>query len=223
MYNFDELTSISLLISLYIAVAFYIYFQQKREWKNIVEHIRDSMPVSDNSIGVAVFVIVLILPIVMTVFHLKKFLLKIKLLNEPDTEEITDDAKYFIKKYYPEIEQDLEGISVEIIYENLDILLNSISDLLINGFGESEVLRVRNVVRKLVVSEEEEEKISFYIKHEGITSMLVIEFIKKKLNYFGSLSNVVVYTGQKYFLSGFSCTKSYRVSMFSLVFTVRVI
>ena len=184
MYNFDELTSISLLISLYIAVAFYIYFQQKREWKNIVKHIRDSMPVSDNSIGVAVFVIVLILPIVMTVFHLKKFLLKIKLLNEPDTEEITDDAKYFIKKYYPEIEQDLEGISVEIIYENLDILLNSISDLLINGFGESEVLRVRNVVRKLVVSEEEEEKISFYIKHEGITSMLVIEFIKKKLNYF---------------------------------------
>ena len=184
IYNFDELTSISLLISLYIAVAFYIYFQQKREWKNIVEHIRDSMPVSDNSIGVAVFVIVLILPIVMTVFHLKKFLLKIKLLNEPDTEEITDDAKYFIKKYYPEIEQDLEGISVEIIYENLDILLNSISDLLINGFGESEVLRVRNVVRKLVVSEEEEEKISFYIKHEGITSMLVIEFIKKKLNYF---------------------------------------
>ena len=184
MYNFDELTSISLLISLYIAVAFYIYFQQKREWKNIVEHIRDSMPVSDNSIGVAVFVLVLILPIVMTVFHLKKFLLKIKLLNEPDTEEITDDAKYFIKKYYPEIEQDLEGISVEIIYENLDILLNSISDLLINGFGESEVLRVRNVVRKLVVSEEEEEKISFYIKHEGITSMLVIEFIKKKLNYF---------------------------------------
>ena len=184
MYNFDELTSISLLISLYIAVAFYIYFQQKREWKNIVEHIRDSMPVSDNSIGVAVFVIVLILPIVMTVFHLKKFLLKIKLLNEPDAEEITDDAKYFIKKYYPEIEQDLEGISVEIIYENLDILLNSISDLLINGFGESEVLRVRNVVRKLVVSEEEEEKISFYIKHEGITSMLVIEFIKKKLNYF---------------------------------------
>ena len=184
MYNFDELTSISLLISLYIAVAFYIYFQQKREWKNIVEHIRDSMPVSDNSIGVAVFVIVLILPIVMTVFHLKKFLLKIKLLNEPDTEEITDDAKYFIKKYYPEIEQDLEGISVEIIYENLDILLNSISDLLINGFGESEVLRVRNVVRKLVVSEEEEEKISFYIKHEGITSMLVFEFIKKKLNYF---------------------------------------
>lgn len=184
MYNFDELTSISLLISLYIAVAFYIYFQQKREWKNIVEHIRDSMPVSDNSIGVAVFVIVLILPIVMTVFHLKKFLLKIKLLNEPDTEEITDDAKYFIKKYYPEIEQDLEGISVEIIYENLDILLNSISDLLINGFGESEVLRVRNVVRKLVVSEEEEEKISFYIKHEGTTSMLVIEFIKKKLNYF---------------------------------------
>ena len=184
MYNFDELTSISLLISLYIAVAFYIYFQQKREWKNIVEHIRDSMPVSDNSIGVAVFVIVLILPIVMTVFHLKKFLLKIKLLIEPDTEEITDDAKYFIKKYYPEIEQDLEGISVEIIYENLDILLNSISDLLINGFGESEVLRVRNVVRKLVVSEEEEEKISFYIKHEGITSMLVIEFIKKKLNYF---------------------------------------
>ena len=184
MYNFDELTSISLLISLYIAVAFYIYFQQKREWKNIVEHIRDSMLVSDNSIGVAVFVIVLILPIVMTVFHLKKFLLKIKLLNEPDTEEITDDAKYFIKKYYPEIEQDLEGISVEIIYENLDILLNSISDLLINGFGESEVLRVRNVVRKLVVSEEEEEKISFYIKHEGITSMLVIEFIKKKLNYF---------------------------------------
>ena len=184
MYNFDELTSISLLISLYIAVAFYIYFQQKREWKNIVEHIRDSMPVSDNSIGVAVFVIVLILPIVMTVFHLKKFLLKIKMLNEPDTEEITDDAKYFIKKYYPEIEQDLEGISVEIIYENLDILLNSISDLLINGFGESEVLRVRNVVRKLVVSEEEEEKISFYIKHEGITSMLVIEFIKKKLNYF---------------------------------------
>lgn len=184
MYNFDELTSISLLISLYIAVAFYIYFQQKREWKNIVEHIRDSMPVSDNSIGVAVFVIVLILPIVMTVFHLKKFLLKIKLLNEPDTEEITDDAKYFIKKYYPEIDQDLEGISVEIIYENLDILLNSISDLLINGFGESEVLRVRNVVRKLVVSEEEEEKISFYIKHEGITSMLVIEFIKKKLNYF---------------------------------------
>ena len=184
MSNFDELTSISLLISLYIAVAFYIYFQQKREWKNIVEHIRDSMPVSDNSIGVAVFVIVLILPIVMTVFHLKKFLLKIKLLNEPDTEEITDDAKYFIKKYYPEIEQDLEGISVEIIYENLDILLNSISDLLINGFGESEVLRVRNVVRKLVVSEEEEEKISFYIKHEGITSMLVIEFIKKKLNYF---------------------------------------
>ena len=184
MYNFDELTSISLLISLYIAVAFYIYFQQKREWKNIVEHIRDSMPVSDNSIGVAVFVIVLILPIVMTVFHIKKFLLKIKLLNEPDTEEITDDAKYFIKKYYPEIEQDLEGISVEIIYENLDILLNSISDLLINGFGESEVLRVRNVVRKLVVSEEEEEKISFYIKHEGITSMLVIEFIKKKLNYF---------------------------------------
>ena len=184
MYNFDELTSISLLISLYIAVAFYIYFQQKREWKNIVEHIRDSMPVSDNSIGVAVFVIVLILPIVMTVFHLKKFLLKIKLLNEPDTEEITDDAKYFIKKYYPEIEQDLEGISVEIIYENLDILLNSISDLLINGFGESEVLRVRNVVRKLVVSEEEEEKISFYIKHEDITSMLVIEFIKKKLNYF---------------------------------------
>ena len=184
MYNFDELTSISLLISLYIAVAFYIYFQQKREWKNIVEHIRDSMPVSDNSIGVAVFVIVLILPIVMTVFHLKKFLLKIKLLNEPDTEEITDDAKYFIKKYYPEIEQDLEGISVEIIYENLDILLNSISDLLINGFGESEVLRVRKVVRKLVVSEEEEEKISFYIKHEGITSMLVIEFIKKKLNYF---------------------------------------
>ena len=184
MYNFDELTSISLLISLYIAVAFYIYFQQKREWKNIVEHIRDSMPVSDNSIGVAVFVIVLILPIVMTVFHLKKFLLKIKLLNEPDAEEITDDAKYFIKKYYPEIDQDLEGISVEIIYENLDILLNSISDLLINGFGESEVLRVRNVVRKLVVSEEEEEKISFYIKHEGITSMLVIEFIKKKLNYF---------------------------------------
>ena len=184
MYNFDELTSISLLISLYIAVAFYIYFQQKREWKNIVEHIRDSMPVSDNSIGVAVFVIVLILPIVMTVFHLKKFLLKIKLLNEPDTEEITDDAKYFIKKYYPESEQDLEGISVEIIYENLDILLNSISDLLINGFGESEVLRVRNVVRKLVVSEEEEEKISFYIKHEGTTSMLVIEFIKKKLNYF---------------------------------------
>lgn len=184
MYNFDELTSISLLISLYIAVAFYIYFQQKREWKNIVEHIRDSMPVSDNSIGVAVFVIVLILPIVMTVFHLKKFLLKIKLLNEPDTEEITDDAKYFIKKYYPEIDQDLEGIYVEIIYENLDILLNSISDLLINGFGESEVLRVRNVVRKLVVSEEEEEKISFYIKHEGITSMLVIEFIKKKLNYF---------------------------------------
>ena len=184
MYNFDELTSISLLISLYIAVAFYIYFQQKREWKNIVEHIRDSMLVSDNSIGVAVFVIVLILPIVMTVFHIKKFLLKIKLLNEPDTEEITDDAKYFIKKYYPEIEQDLEGISVEIIYENLDILLNSISDLLINGFGESEVLRVRNVVRKLVVSEEEEEKISFYIKHEGITSMLVIEFIKKKLNYF---------------------------------------
>lgn len=184
MYNFDELTSISLLISLYIAVAFYIYFQQKREWKNIVEHIRDSMPVSDNSIDVAVFVIVLILPIVMTVFHIKKFLLKIKLLNEPDTEEITDDAKYFIKKYYPEIEQDLEGISVEIIYENLDILLNSISDLLINGFGESEVLRVRNVVRKLVVSEEEEEKISFYIKHEGITSMLVIEFIKKKLNYF---------------------------------------
>ena len=184
MYNFDELTSISLLISLYIAVAFYIYFQQKREWKNIVEHIRDSMPVSDNSIGVAVVVIVLILPIVMTVFHIKKFLLKIKLLNEPDTEEITDDAKYFIKKYYPEIEQDLEGISVEIIYENLDILLNSISDLLINGFGESEVLRVRNVVRKLVVSEEEEEKISFYIKHEGITSMLVIEFIKKKLNYF---------------------------------------
>ena len=184
MYNFDELTSISLLISLYIAVAFYIYFQQKREWKNIVEHIRDSMPVSDNSIGVAVFVIVLILPIVMTVFHIKKFLLKIKLLNEPDTEEITDDAKYFIKKYYPEIEQDLEGISVEIIYENLDILLNSISDLLINGFGESEVLRVRNVVRKLVVSEEEEEKISFYIKHEGTTSMLVIEFIKKKLNYF---------------------------------------
>ena len=184
MSNFDELTSISLLISLYIAVAFYIYFQQKREWKNIVEHIRDSMPVSDNSIGVAVFVIVLILPIVMTVFHLKKFLLKIKLLNEPDTEEITDDAKYFIKKYYPEIDQDLEGISVEIIYENLDILLNSISDLLINGFGESEVLRVRNVVRKLVVSEEEEEKISFYIKHEGITSMLVIEFIKKKLNYF---------------------------------------
>lgn len=184
MSNFDELTSISLLISLYIAVAFYIYFQQKREWKNIVEHIRDSMPVSDNSIGVAVFVIVLILPIVMTVFHIKKFLLKIKLLNEPDTEEITDDAKYFIKKYYPEIEQDLEGISVEIIYENLDILLNSISDLLINGFGESEVLRVRNVVRKLVVSEEEEEKISFYIKHEGITSMLVIEFIKKKLNYF---------------------------------------
>lgn len=184
MYNFDELTSISLLISLYIAVAFYIYFQQKREWKNIVEHIRDSMPVSDNSIGVAVFVIVLILPIVMTVFHIKKFLLKIKLLNEPDTEEITDDAKYFIKKYYPEIDQDLEGISVEIIYENLDILLNSISDLLINGFGESEVLRVRNVVRKLVVSEEEEEKISFYIKHEGITSMLVIEFIKKKLNYF---------------------------------------
>ena len=55
---------------------------------------------------------------------------------------------------------------------------------MINGFGESEVLRVRNVVRKLVVSEEEEEKISFYIKHEGITSMLVIEFIKKKLNYF---------------------------------------
>ena len=32
MYNFDELTSISLLISLYIAVAFYIYFQQKREF-----------------------------------------------------------------------------------------------------------------------------------------------------------------------------------------------
>ena len=171
-------------LHLQFTAAFYIYFQQKREWKNIVEHIRDSMPVSDNSIGVAVFVIVLILPIVMTVFHLKKFLLKIKLLNEPDTEEITDDAKYFIKKYYPEIEQDLEGISVEIIYENLDILLNSISDLLINGFGESEVLRVRNVVRKLVVSEEEEEKISFYIKHEGITSMLVIEFIKKKLNYF---------------------------------------
>ena len=48
MYNFDELTSISLLISLYIAVAFYIYFQQKREWKNIVE-----LPFNSNNYSVA--------------------------------------------------------------------------------------------------------------------------------------------------------------------------
>ena len=142
------------------------------------------MPVSDNSIGVAVFVIVLILPIVMTVFHLKKFLLKIKLLNEPDTEEITDDAKYFIKKYYPEIEQDLEGISVGIVYENIDVFLYSIEDLLINGAGESEVFRVKNSVKRLAQSEDDEEKISFYINYEGISSMVVVEFMKKKMNYF---------------------------------------
>ena len=142
------------------------------------------MPVSDSSIGVAVFVIVLILPIVMLIFYIKKFLLKIKLLQEPDVDEITDDAKYFMKKYYPEIEQDLEGVSVEVIYENLDILLNNISDLLINGLGESEVLRVKNIVRKLLFSEEDEDKISFYVEHEGVSSMLVIEFIKKKVNYF---------------------------------------
>ena len=184
MYKLDQLTIISLLSSFYIVIAFYIYFQQKREWKNIVEHIRDSMPVSDSSIGVAVFVIVLILPIVMLIFYIKKFLLKIKLLQEPDVDEITDDAKYFMKKYYPEIEQDLEGVSVEVIYENLDILLNNISDLLINGLGESEVLRVKNIVRKLLFSEEDEDKISFYVEHEGVSSMLVIEFIKKKVNYF---------------------------------------
>ena len=184
MYKLDQLTIISLLSSFYIVIAFYIYFQQKREWKNIVEHIRDSMPVSDSSIGVAVFVIVLILPIVMLIFYIKKFLLKIKLLQEPDVDEITDDAKYFMKKYYPEIEQDLEGVSVEIIYENLDTLLNNISDLLINGLGESEVLRVKNIVRKLLFSEEDEDKISFYVEHEGVSSMLVIEFIKKKVNYF---------------------------------------
>ena len=107
MYNFDELTSISLLISLYIAVAFYIYFQQKREWKNIVEHIRDSTPVSDNSIGVAVFVIVLILPIVMTVFHIKKFLLKIKLLNE--------QADNYYNANFEKISKDLN----EMLYKNL--------------------------------------------------------------------------------------------------------
>lgn len=184
MYNFDKLTIISLLISLYIVVAFYIYFQQKREWKNIVEHIRDSMPVSDSSIGVAVFVIVLVLPIIMMGFYIKKFLLKTKILQESDVDEINDDAKYFMKKYYPEIEQDLEGISVGIVYENIDVFLYSIEDLLINGAGESEVFRVKNSVKRLAQSEDDEEKISFYINYEGISSMVVVEFMKKKMNYF---------------------------------------
>lgn len=186
MYATDAATVVSLVSLGYVMLAIYLYFKHKKIWGNILQHIQENVPVSNTVLAFSMFLMVLFVPLIMFASTIKRILSYIGVIKNDQDREISEDAQYFLAQYYPEIEQNLEGVPVEVDRQELEPLLVRIAGLLSSGFGEPEIFRVKRTADYLLESDDDdsEEKLSFHVNFRGANTTIVIEMTLKKKDIF---------------------------------------
>lgn len=186
MYATDAATAVSLFSLVYVMIAIYLYLKHKKIWGNILEHVRENVPVSNTGLAFSMFLMMLLVPLIMFASTIKKILSYVGVVKSDQDQEISEDVQYFLAQYYPEVEQNLEGVPVEVDRQELEPLLVRIAGLLSSGFGEPEIFRVKRTADYLLESNDDdsEGKLSFNVNFRDADTTIVIEMILKKKDVF---------------------------------------
>lgn len=151
--------TVSLIYSAYIVFSFYLYFSDRKSWEEYIEKIQEKTFIPNQYLALIILLVILMLPINM-----------VKVILSPSP-ELTEEPKRVITQYYPELGQKLEGKYIEIDIVDVEPLLRKVAELFENGFGESEIGKVKSLLNSGV----QDEKLIFNVRYKVMNVPLVIE------------------------------------------------
>jgi len=163
---------ITLFFSAYILFAFYFYNKDKQFWRNAIRYIKEMIPVSEKMLVFLMFIVLLVFPLLI-VYDKNFFVLRKLGIMKSKENESSEEGEYFMKKYYPELEQDLDGVSIVLEQEDSNPFIDKIMYLFESGFSERERFKIEKAIERL--TEEEEEKLSFSVSYSGKRVPLVVQ------------------------------------------------
>ena len=168
---------ISLAISIYLLIAWYLYYRDRHISKNIIRYLESAFPVPPSAITVIIFSYVLMLPVI-TLESLVVRVLKIK--KEPP--ENKEELDQIMEEIYPEDVHDLADASLEITRQDIEPFIQQIPSLFDSGLSEIWIRRIMDDVQTLDVGDDNRH--IFYPMWQGKRVPLVTEIKREKKDLF---------------------------------------
>ena len=162
----------SLFYSAYILFAFYLYNKNKQFWNETIRDIKEKTPVSDEMLVFPLFIALLTYPLLMIHYKIVSLLGKLGIVWLEGNES-SDDGEYFIETYYPEVKQNLKGVSIILDKDDINSFIDKIIYLFESGFSEQERFKIEKAIERL--TEEEKENLYFYVIHDDKRFPLIVE------------------------------------------------
>lgn len=164
--------TISLFLSAYLVLAFYLFKRDKSLWRKILRYIQETTPASPAMLSIPLFMVFLLLPVI-ELHTLGNRLIKRFGSDKVNKSPLSDDHAHFIREHYPEIEYGLTGTSITLEQTDIAPFLLMLIPLFDSGFSEFEQNKIERVISRLTA--DEEEKMFFSVSHNGKRTPFVVE------------------------------------------------
>lgn len=163
---------LSLAFSVYILIAFILYYRDRSILKIILRYIQKAVPVSRGVIAFAFLLALLGMPIVYLQSWAEKIYRKLTGVKATET-ELSEDAARFFEEYYPERLQDLEEVSIELEREDIEEFMAALSPIFDAGLTESQLKAIIDLVDGLEPGDMD--RVVFYPRYHEKRMTLVFE------------------------------------------------
>lgn len=169
---------LSIAFSAYILLAFWLYRKERRFWKKVLRYMKERSNIPDSLAALVVLVAMLLFPLSLIYGAWRSLLNKLGAKGHSSKKE-EEDIKEFLHRYYPEVEDRLEAITVVLEPRDTKAFLSKITQLFDSGFGLGECKRVETVLAGMIEAEEEEDKLTFSVEYNGVRNRMVLEILRE--------------------------------------------
>ena len=167
----------SLAVSIYLLLAWYLYYRDRHINKNIIKYLESAFPVPSSAMTAVVFGYALLLPVI-TAERLIVRALGIKKAPPENEAELNQ----ILEEICPEEVHNLDDASIELETQDIETFIRQIPPLFDSGLNDMWIRRIIDDVRTLEVGDDNRHV--FYPMWQGKRATLVTEIKREKKEVF---------------------------------------
>lgn len=167
----------TIAFSIYILLAWYLYYRDKNFYKRVTQYLEQSMPMPAGAVAGIVFVFALALPVI----EAERIIRRLPGVKKDPPENETE-LKQIAEEICPEGVYDLSDASIELDRPDVEPFIRQIPSIFEAGLTEIWIQRIMDDVRDLEVGEDNRH--TFYAMREGKRILLVTEVQRIKKDGF---------------------------------------
>lgn len=171
------LSTVSLGISIYLLLAWYLYYRDRRINKKVMKYVESAFPVPSGAIAGVAFGYALLMP----VLALNRLVKRIFRVKEAPPENV-EDLNKILEEICPEEVHDLDNVSIELEKQDIEPFIRQIPLIFESGLTEIWIRRILDDIKTLEVDDENSH--IFYPMWKGKRVTLVTEISREKKELF---------------------------------------